>query len=137
MNGTRPSKEQETIDAQSALIREVRRRDASSRVQLARSLHLAPSTVGLYVDRLIGEGYLREGPKLLGGSGRPATIVELNPQAGEFIGVDFDARLIAATSVDFSQQVRQQTQRAVRASDTAPEVSRSRITGKRRQARAA
>jgi N-acetylglucosamine repressor len=122
MHAAKASKQQEAAEAQSALIREVRRRDASSRVQLARSLSLAPSTVGLYVDRLIGEGYLREGRKLLGGSGRPATIVELNPQAGEFIGVDFDARLIAATSVDFSQQVRKQTQRAVRASDTVPDV---------------
>lgn len=122
MNEAKDSKQQEIADAQSALIREVRRQDASSRVQLARRLSLAPSTVGVYVDRLIGEGYLREGRKILGGSGRPATIVELNPQAGEFIGVDFDARLIAATSVDFSQKVRQQTQRAVRASDAAPEV---------------
>ena len=122
MNEAKDSKQQETAEAQSALIREVRRQHASSRVQLARRLSLAPSTVGVYVDRLIGDGYLQEGRKILGGSGRPATIVELNPQAGEFIGVDFDARLIAATSVDFSQKVHRQTQRAVRASDAAPDV---------------
>jgi glucokinase len=122
MNGTKASREQQAAEAQSALIREVRRQDAASRVQLARKLSLAPSTVGVYVDRLIGEGYLREGQKILGGSGRPATIVELNPLAGEFIGVDFDARLIAATSVDFSQKVCKQSQRGLRATDAGPDV---------------
>lgn len=122
MNNTKASKQQATAEAESALIREVRRQDASSRVQLARKLGLAPSTVGVYVDRLIGKGYLREGRKMVGGSGRPATTVELNPHAGEFIGVDFDARLIAAVSIDFSQGVRRRTQRAVLANDTAADV---------------
>lgn len=122
MNDTNSSKQQAIAAAESALIRELRRHERSSRVQLARSLAIAPSTVGLYVDRLIGEGFLREGRKIVGGAGRPATMVELNPQAGEFIGVDFDARLIAATSVDFSQQVQRQAQRAVLASDAATEV---------------
>lgn len=116
------SKQQATAEAEFALIQEVRRQASPSRVQLARRLSLAPSTVGVYVDRLIGEGYLREGRKLQAASGRPATVVELNPEAGEFIGVDFDARHIAATKVDFSQQVRQRTQRAVLAHDSACEV---------------
>lgn len=122
MNHTQVSKQQAMADAEAALIREVRRQEASSRVQLARRLGLAPSTVGVYVDRLIGEGYLREGPKIQTRSGRPATVVELNPQAGEFIGVDFDARLIVATSIDFSQQVQRRAQRTVLTSDTAPDV---------------
>ena len=122
MNHTKASKQQAMADAEAALVREVRRQEASSRVQLARHLSLAPSTVGVYVDRLIGEGYLREGPKIQTGSGRPATVVELNPQAGEFIGVDFDARLIVATSIDFSQNVQRRAQRTVLASDTTPDV---------------
>lgn len=122
MNHIKAGKQQTIADIEAALIREVRRRDASSRVQLARRLSLAPSTVGIYVDRLIGEGYLREGQKIQAGSGRPATVVELNPHAGEFIGVDFDARLIVATSIDFSQNVQRRAQRTVLASDTTPDV---------------
>ena len=122
MQTSKASKQQATAEAEFALLQEVRRQDAPSRVQLARRLSLAPSTVGVYVDRLIGEGYLREGRKIQAASGRPATVVELNPEAGEFIGVDFDARLIAATKVDFSQKVRQHSQRGVQTSDTAREV---------------
>lgn len=122
MNHIKAGKQQTIADIEAALIREVRRRDASSRVQLARRLSLAPSTVGIYVDRLIGEGYLREGQKIQAGSGRPATVVELNPHAGEFIGVDFDARLIVATSIDFSQNVQRRAQRTVLASDSTPDV---------------
>lgn len=122
MNHIKAGKQQTIADIEAALIREVRRRDASSRVQLARRLSLAPSTVGIYVDRLIGEGYLREGQKIQAGSGRPATVVELNPHAGEFIGVDFDARLIVATSIDFSQNVQRRAQRTVLANDSTPDV---------------
>lgn len=111
-----------TAEAQSALIQQVRLQDSVSRVELARQLNLAPSTVGLYVDRLIGEGFLLEGRKARGGSGRPPITLELNPDAGEFIGVDFDARQIAATSVDFSQRVLRQTQQSVLTSDGVPQV---------------
>ena len=68
-------------------------------------LNPAPSTVGLYVDRLIEDGYLREGRRQKRSAGRPPTLLELNSEAGEFVGIDFDARQIATTTVDFSQKV--------------------------------
>ncbi len=116
------TKQQAIAEAESTLVQQVRLQENVSRVELARQLNLAPSTVGLYVDRLIDEGFLREGHKARRASGRPPTILELNPQAGKFIGVDFDARLIAVTTVDFSQNVLQQHQQAVRASETANQV---------------
>jgi len=95
----------ETIACQQAdLLLRVRARDGWSRVELARSLNLAPSTVGIYVDHLVEEGYLFEGKAAERDFGRPPTILALNPQAGRFIGVDFEARNIMAVAVDFSQR---------------------------------
>jgi N-acetylglucosamine repressor len=96
---------QNTIANQQAdLLRLVRAREGLSRVELARSLNLAPSTVGIYVDHLVEEGYLFEGKTAARDFGRPPTILGLNPQGGQFIGVDFEARNIMAVAVDFSQR---------------------------------
>src|SRR5947209_3197229 len=85
----------ETIAVQQAdLLRRVRAREGISRVELARGLNLAPSTVGIYVDHLVEEGFLFEGKATERESGRPPTILGLNPQGGRFIGVDFEARNI-------------------------------------------
>ncbi len=95
----------ETIANQQAdLLLRVRAREGLSRVDLARSLNLAPSTVGIYVDHLVEEGYLFEGKAAERDFGRPPTILALNPQGGRFIGVDFEARNIMAIAVDFSQR---------------------------------
>jgi predicted NBD/HSP70 family sugar kinase len=106
---SRPTKrfkiKREMIACQQAdLLLRVRARDGWSRVELARSLNLAPSTVGIYVDHLVEEGYLFEGRAAARDFGRPPTILALNPQAGRFIGVDFEARNIMAVAVDFSQR---------------------------------
>jgi predicted NBD/HSP70 family sugar kinase len=103
-------KQQAIAGMERSLVQHVRVRDGVSRVELARQLQLAPSTVGLYVDRLIDEGYLLEGNKAPRTSGRPPTLLELNPKAGHFVGVDFDARQIAITLVDFSQRVVEERQ---------------------------
>lgn len=116
------TKQNAIAEAESELIRLVRQSESVSRVELARQLNLAPSTVGLYVDRLVSEGYLQEGRKAVRGAGRPRTILELDPQAGHFIGVDFEASQIAITSVDFSQKVHQQEVIRILASDSAKQV---------------
>lgn len=103
--GKRFKIKRETIANQQAdLLLRVRARDGWSRVELARSLNLAPSTVGIYVDHLVEEGYLFEGKAAERDFGRPPTILALNPQGGRFIGVDFEARNIMAVAVDFSQR---------------------------------
>jgi N-acetylglucosamine repressor len=86
------------------LLRRVRAQEGLSRIELARTLNLAPSTVGIYVDHLIEEGFLSEGKRVGREFGRPPTALGLNAQGGRFIGVDFEARNIMATSVDFSQK---------------------------------
>lgn len=107
---------------ESALIQRLRVRDGVSRIDLARELNLAPSTIGLYVDRLIADGVLREGKKCQSGSGRPPTILELNPHVGQFVGVDFEARQVSATAVDFSQEALHRGREKILASDSAESV---------------
>jgi len=103
--GKRFKIKRETIASQQAdLLQRVRARDGLSRIDLARSLNLAPSTVGIYVDHLVEEGFLFEGKAAERDFGRPPTILALNPQGGRFIGVDFEARNIMAVAVDFSQR---------------------------------
>jgi N-acetylglucosamine repressor len=100
---------QETIAGQQAdLLRHIRAREGLSRVDLARTLNLAPSTVGIYVDHLVEEGFLFEGKPAERDFGRPPTILGLNPQGGRFIGVDFEARNLMAVAVDFSQRTLKQ-----------------------------
>src|SRR5581483_6379342 len=100
------------------LLRRVRAKEGLSRVDLARQLSLAPSTVGVYVDRLILEGFLTERQKLDRDFGRPPPLLALNPEGGRFIGVDFDAHNIMATVVDFSQQPMRRIHKTIRPSDT-------------------
>lgn len=107
---------------ESSLIRQLRMKDNVSRVELARRMALAPSTVGHYVDRLIGEGFVREGRKTVQPAGRPPTVLELNPRAGQFIGIDFEAQSIWATRVDFAQQPQDQRRVPLLAKDTAADV---------------
>src|SRR5437660_5981792 len=86
------------------LLRRVRADETMSRVALARKLKLAPSTAGIYVDRLIADGFLVEKEKVSREFGRPPKALGLNPGGGRFVGVDFEARNIMATAVDFSQR---------------------------------
>jgi predicted NBD/HSP70 family sugar kinase len=91
-------------------------------VQLARDLALAPSTVGIYVDRLIAEGLLCEGPRVAGEIGRPTTLVTLNPEGGRFVGVDIEARNLMMTVVDFSETPLEQAHMRLRKGETADSV---------------
>ena len=92
-----------TIDKQ--VLSHLRVGQGISRVELARQLSIAPSTVGMYVDRLVSTGFLCERRGKTVSAGRPPTIVELNPEAGQFVGIDLDAREIYGVSVDFAQRL--------------------------------
>jgi glucokinase len=116
------TKQEAVAVLESTLIHRLRLRDGVSRIDLARELNLAPSTIGLYVDRLIADGVLREGRKGQSGSGRPPKILELNPQVGEFVGVDFEARQVSATAIDFSQESLHRRRERILASDSAESV---------------
>jgi N-acetylglucosamine repressor len=115
----------DTIAAQQAdLLLRVRAREGLSRVELARIMNLAPSTVGIYVDHLVEQGFLYEGKGPAREFGRPPTILALNPQGGRFIGVDFEARSIMATAVDFSQRPLKQFHDTITASEPVESILR-------------
>ncbi|HEY1785852.1 MAG TPA: ROK family protein [Pirellulales bacterium] len=115
-------KQQVVSDLESMMVRLVRARGGISRVELARKLRLVPSTAGIYVDRLLGEGYLSETAAPARGLGRPPVALHLNPRAGRFVGVDFDARQIWATAVDFAQQPLEEARRTIPARATVERV---------------
>src|SRR5690348_17242724 len=104
------------------ILKNVRSHPGISRVALARNLKIAPSTVGSYASRLIAEGFLAESENMGYEPGRPPTALRLNPEGGQFIGVDFEARNIMATAVDFSDRPLKHTHQKIEESDSVPEI---------------
>src|SRR5215470_2675575 len=115
-------KQKAVANLEAELLKRVRAQEGLSRVDLARQLHLAPSTVGAYVDRLIAEGFLSERQKAERDFGRPPTLLALNPHGGRFIGVDFEAHNLMATVVDFSQHPMRQVHQTIRPSDSVEHI---------------
>ena len=96
------SKHQQVAGIEAEMLRRVRTKGGLSRVELARDLRLAPSTVGIYVDRLVRERFLLETESIdRETAGRPPTALVPNSDGGRFIGVDLEARNLMATIVDF------------------------------------
>ncbi len=93
-----------------------------SRVELSRQLSIAPSTIGTHVDHLVQTGFLRERRGETVAAGRPPTMVELNPEAGQFIGVDLDAREVYGVSVDFAQRLLRDRTETIGTRESADEV---------------
>lgn len=99
----RKIKKKQTARLESALVQKIRHAGGLSRVELAREIDLAPSTAGVYVNRLLEEGILLEGERQGSEIGRPRLLLTPNPAAGHFIGIDFEAHNINAVAVDFAQ----------------------------------
>lgn len=106
-------KPQAVAAVEDALIRCVRSRGRVARGELAEELGLVASTIGVYVERLVREGFLVESAAADRGLGRPPVLLELNPDRGRFIGVDVDARQVMGVSTDFSQNPLQRIERPV------------------------
>jgi hypothetical protein len=107
---------------ESEILKRVRAHPGISRIALARNLQIAPSTVGNYVGRLITEGFLAEADKSERETGRPPTSLRLNPDGGQFIGVDFEARNIMAMAVDFSDHPLKQAHKNIHKSDSVEQI---------------
>jgi glucokinase len=116
------TKHQIVARVEAELLRRLRAHDGLSRVDLARELQLAPSTAGIYVDRLLRERFIMETHKAGREQGRPPTLLVPNPDGGRFVGVDFEARSILATVVDFSQQMVKQARRVIREGDSVERI---------------
>jgi glucokinase len=55
-------------------------------------------------------------------AGRPPTALQLNPDGGQFIGVDFEARNIMVTSVDFSDHPLKHARRDILETDSVADI---------------
>jgi len=87
---------------QADLVRRVREGWIATRRDASRMLGIAPSTAGDYIGQLMGADVLRERPDNSGRVGRPQHYLELNREAGYFVGVDFEANTLMAQVVDFA-----------------------------------
>lgn len=116
------TKHEQVAAVEARLLKRLRAVGSIPRVELARELNFAPSTIGIYVDRLIEEGFLREGDRAAAEKGRPATLLTLNPAGGRFVGIDVEARVVLATAVDFSQQPIKNVGRRLRVNESADSV---------------
>jgi N-acetylglucosamine repressor len=114
---------QQMASVESEILKQVRAHPGISRVSLARKLQIAPSTAGNYTARLIAEGFIIEDPdKADFEMGRPPTALRLNPDGGQFIGVDFEARNIMAMAVDFSDHPLKQAHKDIEQSDSVQDI---------------
>jgi predicted ArsR family transcriptional regulator len=76
----------------SLILRSIHTGAPLSRAQLATMTGLNKSTVSSLVEELLGLGLIHETGINSAGTGRPATLLEINPQAGCIVGgvrVDF------------------------------------------------
>jgi glucokinase len=106
------------------ILKRVRARPGASRISLARELKIAPSTVGNYVARLIAEGFLSQSENGESEAGRPPAALRLNPDGGQFIGIDFEARNIMGMAVDFSDTPVKHVHDRIEESDTVGQILR-------------
>lgn len=111
-----------TTGLEAEILKRVRARGGISRVELARELGLAPSTAGIYVERLLAGGFLLETDETKNDAGRPPRIIRPNPEGGEFIGIDFEARNIMAVAVDFSDRPLRNAHKYIDPNDSADQV---------------
>jgi len=109
-------------ELESGILKCVRSGNGISRVQVARVLGLAPSTIGTYVDRLIEDGFVLEVAPAERTGGRPPRILQTNPNGGQFIGVDFEASHIMATAVDFADRPLRSDRMLIEKGDTVEKI---------------
>jgi glucokinase-like ROK family protein len=89
----------------------------ASRAQLARRTGLARSTVSSIVAELQGDGIIvtREtNGKVPRGSGRPPSLITLNPSAQLAVGIDFGKRHLAVAAADRAHTVLAERRREMR-----------------------
>ncbi len=72
-----------------------------SRAQLAAETGLNKSTISSLVEALLRLGLIHETGVNSVGAGRPATLLEINPQAGGIVGVELGVDFVAVALTDF------------------------------------
>ncbi|MGB7876727.1 MAG: ROK family transcriptional regulator [Anaerolineales bacterium] len=76
-----------------------------SRSQIAQATGLNKSTVSSLVEDLLRRQLVHETGVNSNGAGRPATLLEINPQAGGIIGIELGVDFIAVALTDFTANI--------------------------------
>ena len=84
----------------SSVLRLIHTQSPISRAQLAVITGLNKSTVSSLVDELITQNFIHETGSNSGAAGRPATWLEINPQAGLVIGVELGVDFVSVAITD-------------------------------------
>jgi len=87
-----------------------------SRAQIATATGLNKSTVSSLVDDLLKRGLILESGTNSVGTGRPATLLKINPNAGNIIGVQFGVDFVEVILTDFVGKI--QVQKRIETSPT-------------------
>jgi len=85
----------------SLVLRLIHTQSPISRAQLAVVSGLNKSTVSSLVDDLLESRLVHETGSNTGGAGRPATLLEINPQVGCIIGVELGVDFVSVAVTDF------------------------------------
>lgn len=85
----------------SLVLRKIHNEAPVSRSQIAAETGLNKSTVSSLVEELMRLGLIHETGQNQAGAGRPATLLEINPQAGGIIAVELGVDFVAVALTDF------------------------------------
>lgn len=89
----------------SLVLRYIHNEAPVSRAQIAHVTGLNKSTVSSLVEELIKHKLIHETGTNSMGTGRPATLLEVNPRAGAIIGAELGVDFIAIVLTDFTGQI--------------------------------
>lgn len=89
----------------SLVLRYIHNEAPVSRAQIAARTGLNKSTVSSLVDELLERRLIHEVGTNTGITGRPATLLQINPEAGSIIGVELGVDFIAAVLTDFTGNI--------------------------------
>lgn len=85
----------------SSVLKTIHKEAPLSRAQLAIKTGLNKSTISSLVDELLDRKLIHETGMNSIGTGRPATLLEIDPQAGSIVGVELGVDFVAAVLTNF------------------------------------
>jgi predicted NBD/HSP70 family sugar kinase len=87
------------------LVQALHRRSVASRVSLARALNISNSRVCDLVEQMVGEGLLLEERVQGDRRGRRGVAVRLNPDYGQLVGFDMEAKRLRMVATNFAGEM--------------------------------
>src|SRR6478672_6627279 len=88
-----------------ALVQALHRRGVASRVNLAHALNISNSRVCDLVEQMVSEGLLLEVQVQGDRRGRRGVAVRLNPDYGQLVGFDMEAKRLRMVATNFAGEV--------------------------------